>query len=153
MDYEPHEFVKIDEQLSSFRGKCLFRQSIKSKPGKNIGDQVEKSRGSELCAILPNLFLGLDNFFSSCELGEFLWNENLIALGTVGKNKPDSHPELCMKTIWNVYNSIFECLLSMQHSSSDIKPNDEMKAIMILDYNKTKGRVDNSDKIIAEYLT
>lgn len=42
-------------------------------------------------------------------------------------------------------------LLSSQHDEDKVSEEDEKKPIMILDYNQTKGGVDNSDKLVREF--
>lgn len=43
-------------------------------------------------------------------------------------------------------------VISSQHDDDQICPNIQNKPYMILDYNATKGGVDNADKVIREYL-
>ena len=42
-------------------------------------------------------------------------------------------------------------ILSSQHSAPEIPTREDQKPQMILDYNVTKGAVDNAEKLIREY--
>lgn len=44
-------------------------------------------------------------------------------------------------------------VLSSQHQDTSISDREDKKPLMILDYNATKGAVDNADKLIGEYST
>lgn len=109
-----------------------------------------------------------DNFFTSVGLANFLLEKKLTLLGTVRKNKPDTPNQL--KTLGRPeHSSLFAfCeemtmvsyipkkgkmvhLLSTQHLDKNISEENNNKPIMILDYNSTKGSVDNADKMICEF--
>lgn len=107
-------------------------------------------------------------FVTSVPLANYLLSKKLTLLGTIRKNKPDTPPQMNL-TPRPVQSSIFAFtkdltivsyvpkkgkmvhLLSSQHDDDQISKQDENKPIMILNYNKTKGGVDNSDKLIREY--
>lgn len=110
-----------------------------------------------------------DNFFTSYELAEFLLTKNMTLLGTVRKNKTDTPNELKLSKHRKENSSIF-CftknismvsyipkknrmvhLLSSQHADNSVSNEAHSKPVMIMDYNRTKGAVDNSDKLIREY--
>lgn len=197
--FEPYEHITVDEQLVSFRGKCPFRQYIKSKPcrygikiwaaadvktsylsklqvylGKLPGGTIEKNQGFRVVKDLVEPYHGswrgitTDNFFTSVPLAQYLLSKNLTLLGTVRKNKPDTPPQLSL-TKRPAESSIFAFtkelamvsyipkihrmvhLLSSQHDSDIICQDSQNKPLMILDYNNTKGGVDNADKLIREY--
>lgn len=197
--FEPYESITIDEQLVCFRGKCPFRQFIKSKParygikiwaaadvktsylcnlqvytGKGPGAKAEVNQGFRVVSDLVQPFHGTgrgittDNFFTSVPLANYLLTKNLTLLGTVRKNKTDTPPQLNIKNR-PVESSIFAFtkdismvsyipkknrmvhLLSSQHNDDQVFPEHNNKPQMIVDYNNTKGGVDNADKLIREY--
>lgn len=197
--FEPYEHITIDEQLVCFRGKCPFRQYIKSKPGrygikiwaaadvktsylcnlqvytgKLSGGIAERNQGFRVVSDLAHPYHGswrgitTDNFFTSVSLGNYLLTKQLTLLGTVRKNKPDTPPQLNISSRPEK-SSMFAFrkdlamvsyipkkkrmvhLLSSQHTDDKIAPESDNKPYMILDYNSTKGGVDNSDKLIREY--
>lgn len=197
--FQPYETVTIDEQLVCFRGKCPFRQYIKSKPGrygikiwaaadvktsylcnlqvytgKAAGSQPERNQGFRVVSDLVEPFEGswrgitTDNFFTSVPLANYLLSKGLTLLGTVRKNKLDT-PQVLKTKARPLESSIFAFtkdltmvsyipkknrmvhLLSSQHDEDKVCPEKNNKPYMILDYNETKGGVDNSDKLIREY--
>ena len=197
--FEPYENLTIDEQLVCFRGKCPFRQYIKSKPGrygikiwaaadvktsylcnfqvytgKLPGGATEKNQGFRVVSELVEPYHGswrgitTDNFFTSVPLANNLLSKKLTLLGTVRKNKLDTPMQLKI-TSRPVESSIFAFtkqlamvsyipkrnrvvhVLSSQHDDDCISADTKNKPHMILDYNNTKGGVDNADKLIREY--
>lgn len=197
--FEPYENITVDEQLVCFRGKCPFRQYIKSKPGrygikiwaaadvkttylcnlqvytgKLATGKAEKNQGYRVVSDLTEPYQGscrgitTDNFFTSVPLGNYLLTKKLTLLGTLRKNKPDTPPQLS-KTPRATESSMFAFtddltivsyvpkknkmvhLLSSQHDDEKVCPESHNKPYIILDYNKTKGAVDNADKLIREY--
>lgn len=197
--FEPFETVTVDEQLVGFRGRCPFRQFIKSKParygikiwaladvytsylynlqvytGKQPGGLPEKNQGSRVVKDLAKPLFGsgrgltTDNFFTSFHLANDLLEKNLTLLGTVRKSNRDTPNELKIRG-QSEKSSRFAFtgeismvsyvpkkgrlvhVLSTQHSDTSISQEEHKKPIMILDYNSTKGGVDNADKLIREY--
>lgn len=199
--FTPYETVTVDEQLVSFRGRCSFKQYIKSKPARyglkiwaaadvktsylyNLqvytgkkGNHPEKKQGERIVKDLIEPMYGtgrgitVDNFFTSAPLAEFLLEKKITLLGTVRKNKPDTPKELNIYKNRQEYSSLFVFtknltmvsympkknkmvhVLSSQHQDTSISDREDKKPIMILDYNATKGAVDNADKLIGEYST
>lgn len=198
--FHPNEHVTIDEQLVAFRGKCPFRQYIKSKPGRygikvwasadvdtsylhNLqvytgkleGNKPEREQGYRVVMDMSEPLFGsgrgitTDNFFTSMKLAQDLLTKNLTLLGTVRKNKTDTPLELSTKVNRSVTSSKFAFsgditmvsyipkknrmvhLLSTQHDDDAVSDQEHKKPIIIMDYNRTKGAVDNSDKLIREY--
>lgn len=199
--FSPYENITIDEQLVAFRGKCPFRQYIKSKPakygikvwicadvktsyvhnlqvytGKLEGNKPEKNQGMRVvCDLLKPMYnsgrsVTTDNFFTSVELAEYLLTKKITLLGTIRKNKPDTPSELCSTTGREAFSSRFAFydkriamvsympkknkmvhVLSTQHLDDEVSNEEQKKPIMILDYNSTKGAVDNADKLTREY--
>lgn len=197
--FEPYEQITIDEQLVCFRGKCPFRQYIKSKPGrygikiwaaadvrtsylcnlqvytgKPRGGVPEKNQGFRVVSDLVQPYheswrgITTDNFFTSVPLANYLLTKKLTLLGTVRKNKPDTPPQLKL-TSRPIESSVFAFtknltmvsyipkknrmvhLLSSQHDDDRVCPDNKNKPYIILDYNASKGGVDNVDKLIREY--
>jgi len=115
--YLPGECVTVDEQLVTFRGRCVFRQYMPSKPGRygikvwaccdsknsycynaapylgKEGNQVTTNLGSKVVKemIQPLLNTGrnvtMDRFFTDVELCENLLTENLTVVGTIKANR------------------------------------------------------------------
>ncbi|XP_025991729.2 piggyBac transposable element-derived protein 4-like [Solenopsis invicta] len=125
----------------------------------------------ELTDGLQGRMVVADNFFTSHDLAVELLKRGLTFLGTVRKNKPFVPPKLLdMKKKPSTYpeflfdnkNKIsivsyvpkknrFVLLMSSAHMSRNVSANAERKPIMILDYNKYKGGVDQADQMIATY--
>ncbi|KAK9737008.1 Transposase IS4 [Popillia japonica] len=102
------------------------------------------------------------------ELAKFLLSKNQTLLGTVRKSKPNTPNELKVPGISEKFSKFaftgevtmvayvpkkerIVHVLSTQHSDNSISQNEYKKPIMIEDYNKSKGGVDNADKLIREY--
>nr|XP_012148640.1 PREDICTED: piggyBac transposable element-derived protein 4-like [Megachile rotundata] len=198
-NFVPYEHLTVDEQLVAFRGKCPFRQYMKSKParygikiwaaadvktsyicnlqvytGKGLDNVREKDQGLRVVKDLTQPYKGswrgitTDNFFTSVGLAKYLLESKLTLLGTVRKNKPDTPAEISVKSRPEK-SSMFAFtkditmvsyipkkgkmvhLLSTQHDDDIVSEADDNKPIMILDYNKTMGAVDNADKLVREY--
>ncbi|KRZ12308.1 PiggyBac transposable element-derived protein 4 [Trichinella zimbabwensis] len=110
-----------------------------------------------------------DNFFTSHELAVQLLKKKLTILGTIKKNKPVLPQELLEVGGRAVHSSKFvfteQCtavsyipkkhrmvlVLSTMHKDASLSTGDGCKPEMILDYNATKGGVDNMDKMLASY--
>ncbi|XP_055362249.1 uncharacterized protein LOC129603679 isoform X1 [Betta splendens] len=118
-----------------------------------------------------------DNFFTSYELGQRLLRRELTMLGTVRKNKPELPPALLSVKGRSAFSSVFAftpstvlvsyvpkknknvILMSTLHSAAtaanDVLLVDagrrDKKPFAVLDYNATKGGVDNLDKVIGTY--
>ncbi|XP_047219543.1 piggyBac transposable element-derived protein 1-like [Girardinichthys multiradiatus] len=110
-----------------------------------------------------------DNFFTSYEFGQQLLKRKITMVGTVRKNKPELPPALLVSKEREVFSSKFAItpnttlvsylpkknknviLLSTLHTDGDISDHEDRKPIIILDYNRNKGGVDNLDKVIGTY--
>ena len=120
--YSPSQYVTVDEQLLSFRGRCPFKMYIPSKPDKYgikiimmcdaktyymcvatpyVGKENRDTTHSIPTYYILNLTnniqgsnrnVTLDNWFSSCELCDKLSSRGLTMVGTMRKNKPDIPP-------------------------------------------------------------
>jgi hypothetical protein len=105
----PTEHITIDEEFAVFRGKCPFRVFIKSKPGKYgiklwvaadakkfYACNMQKKQGLLVVKDMVCHTYGagrgvtIDNFFTSCELANFLLSKNMTAVGTLRKNRPET---------------------------------------------------------------
>ncbi|TWW71426.1 hypothetical protein D4764_17G0009090 [Takifugu flavidus] len=160
--FNPGPDVTVDEQLVPFRGRCPFRQYMPSKPakygikswvacdakssyawnmqiytGKPTSGCPEKNQGMGVVLDVTEGLRGhnvtCDNFFTSYELGQQLLKRKITMVVSYlpKKNK-------------NV-------VLSTLHRDSDISDRGDRKPVIILDYNRNKGGVDNLDKVIGTY--
>ncbi|XP_038141219.1 uncharacterized protein LOC119783663 [Cyprinodon tularosa] len=110
-----------------------------------------------------------DNFFNSYELGQQLLKWKITMVGTVRKNKPELPPALLGSKEREVFSSKFAftptttlvsylpkknknvVLLSTLHKDGDTSDREDRKPIIILEFNRNKGGVDNLDKVIGAY--
>ncbi|XP_049456868.1 piggyBac transposable element-derived protein 4-like [Epinephelus fuscoguttatus] len=111
----------------------------------------------------------IDNFFTSYELGTELLKRKMAMVGTVRKGKPELPPQLVNVLGREVLSSIFAhtathtvvsyvpkkgknvVLMSTKHREASISEEVHKKPMIILDYNKSKGGVDNLDKCVGTY--
>ena len=112
-----------------------------------------------------------DNFFTSCELANFLLTKNMIVVGTLRKNKPeiptlfpsgkqrDVHSSTFGSTneltLVHMYQQETRLSLSFHHSHHDDTCKGEKKdntPEIIMQYNATKSGVDVLDKLVKEYV-
>ncbi|KAK7130495.1 hypothetical protein R3I93_019983 [Phoxinus phoxinus] len=110
-----------------------------------------------------------DNFFSSYALGTELLKMKTRMIGTIRKNKTELPSALVNTRGRATHSSLFAftethaivsylpkknknvLLMSTVHSDPALSERDDQKPQMILYYNRTKGGVDNLDKIVATY--
>ncbi|CAL9706202.1 unnamed protein product [Knipowitschia caucasica] len=110
-----------------------------------------------------------DNFFTSYRLGDELQKRKLTMLGTVRRNKPELPTEILKMQGRPLHSPIFAftekatvvsycpkrnknvLVMSTMHTDASLSTREDMKPQMILDYNSTKGGVDNLDKVTATY--
>jgi hypothetical protein len=115
----PTQYVTVDEQLVSFRGRWPFNQYIKSRPGKYCikiwasadantnyihnmqvytgrkqGEPREQSESMRVVQdLVPPLFgigrVVRTDFFTSFHLAQYLLAQNITLTGSLRKNKPD----------------------------------------------------------------
>ena len=147
--------LTIDEQLVTFRGRCLFRQYMPSKPGKysikiwaicdstahyvlkmdvykgiEIGEPRETNLGLKVVLKLSEPFqksgnITSDNFFTNLELGRKLLMQNLTIMRTIRKNRK----ELPTEFVSTKDRKEFTTLYGFQ------------KKVMIASYCPKKGKV------------
>ncbi|XP_062864594.1 piggyBac transposable element-derived protein 4-like [Trichomycterus rosablanca] len=161
--YNPGPHVTVDERLVPFRGRCPFRQYMPNKPakygikiwaacdakssyawnlqvytGKSPGGAPEKNQG--MCVVLE-MTEGLQELASEIlkmqgrplHSSKFVFTEKTTLVS------------YCPKRNKNVL------VMSTMHKDASLSTREDMKPQMILDYNSTKGGVDNLDKVIATY--
>ncbi|XP_005997448.1 piggyBac transposable element-derived protein 4-like [Latimeria chalumnae] len=110
-----------------------------------------------------------DNFFTSYTLGAELLKRKLTMLGTVRKSKPELPNEIVKIQHRSVHSSKFAftestavvsycskknknvIVMSTMHKDTRVCTGNDKKPEMILDYNSSKGGVENLDKLIATY--
>ena len=137
MAYTPNEHIITDKQLVVFRGKCLFCMFIKSKPGKygiipwaatdannfyacnmqactgNNGGVRAKKQGSQVVKDMVCHMYGsgrgitTDNFFTSCEIANFLLTKDRKVVGTLRKDKTEIPALFLVGKQRAVHSSIF----------------------------------------------
>ncbi|XP_067288817.1 piggyBac transposable element-derived protein 4-like [Pseudorasbora parva] len=131
-----------------------------SKPEKNQGMRVVL----DMTSGLQGHNITCDNFFTSYALGEELLQRKMTMIGTVRSNKPELPPALLslknrarfssMFAFTDTHTLVSYCprkkknvlLMSTFHRDAAISSKDHKKPEIILDYNQTKGGVDNLDK-------
>ncbi|XP_028672760.1 piggyBac transposable element-derived protein 4-like [Erpetoichthys calabaricus] len=110
-----------------------------------------------------------DNVFVSCELGQELLKKQITLVGTMQRNKQELPAALTLTRHRKVFSSVFAftptttlvsyipkkktnvVLLSTFHKDAQVSDRVDKKPVMILDYNRNKGGVDNLDKVTAMY--
>ena len=112
-----------------------------------------------------------DNFFTSCELANFLLTKNMIAVGTLRKNKPEiptlfpsgkqrdvrssifgSTNELTLVSYLPARNKTVTLLSSQHHDDRCKGEKKDNTSEIIMHYNATKSGVDVLDKLVKEYV-
>ncbi|CAJ1064646.1 uncharacterized protein LOC121561831 [Xyrichtys novacula] len=129
-------------------------------PEKNLGMRVVL----DVTEGLRDRNVTCDNFFTSYELGQQLLKRNMTMVGTVRKNKPELPPALLSPKGRAVFSSKFAftsttaavsyvpkknknvLLVSTKHTEAEVSDRRDRKPVIILDYNRCKGGVDNLDK-------
>ncbi|XP_038130918.1 piggyBac transposable element-derived protein 3-like isoform X1 [Cyprinodon tularosa] len=141
--------------------------------GKSTSGCPEKNQGLRVVLDVTEGLRGhnvtCDNFFNSYELGQQLLKRKITMVGTVRKNKPELPPALLGSKEREVFSSKFAftptttlvsylpkknknvVLLSTLHKDGDTSDREDRKPIIILEFNRNKGGVDNLDKVIGAY--
>ncbi|XP_061878322.1 piggyBac transposable element-derived protein 4-like [Entelurus aequoreus] len=141
--------------------------------GKAPGEAPEKNQGMRVVLDMAEGLEGhnitCDNFFTSYALGEELAKRKVTMLGTVRKNKPELPSELVAIKNRQATSSVFAftenatavsycpkkgknvVLMSTMHKDAQLSTREDKKPQMVLDYNATKGGVDNLDKVTGTY--
>ncbi|XP_042610306.1 uncharacterized protein LOC122143756 [Cyprinus carpio] len=108
-------------------------------------------------------------FFTSYALGIELLNKKMRMIGTIRRNKPELKSALTIPRGRANFSSLFAftethtivsycprknknvLLMSTVHEDAAVSEREDRKPEIILSYNRTKGGVDNLDKIVATY--
>ncbi|XP_055352694.1 piggyBac transposable element-derived protein 4-like [Paramacrobiotus metropolitanus] len=164
--------------VCDINGYCLNFQiyvgrTTDGPPEKNQGQRVVMDMVEPFgCNSGRNVYM--DNFFTSLQLAEKLWERNMTLIGTIRKNKAEVPLQFLPHKDRAVYSSLFGyheqytivsyvprarravILLSTLHHDSEIDEtlvNNDGKQLnkpeIILDYNKGKAGVDLLDQIIS----
>lgn len=153
--------------------KSSYAWNMQVYTGKLPGGASEKNQGMrvvlEMSEGLQGHNITCDNFFTSYRLGDELQKRKLTMLGTVRRNKPELPSEILKMQGRPLHSSIFVftekaavvsycpkrnknvLVMSTMHTDASLSTREDMKPQMILDYNSTKGGVDNLDKVTATY--
>lgn len=153
--------------------KSSYAWNLQVYTGKPPGGAPEKNQGMrvvlEMTEGLQGHNITCDNFFTSYRLGDALQERKLTMLGTVRKNKPELPSEILKMQGRPLHSSKFAftekttlvsycpkrnknvLVMSTMHKDASLSTREDMKPQMILDYNATKGGVDNLDKVTATY--
>ncbi|TWW61348.1 hypothetical protein D4764_05G0014380 [Takifugu flavidus] len=168
--YNPGPDVTVDEQLVPFRGRCPFRQYMPSKPakygikswvacdakssyawkmqvytGKPTSGCPEKNQGMR---VVLDVTEGLRvHNFERTSLSSHL--HCLHQKRAVLSSKFAFTPTTTLVSYLPKKNK--NVVLSTLHRDSDISDRGDRKPVIILDYNRNKGGVDNLDKVIGTY--
>jgi len=198
-NYSCSEHITIDEMLCPFRGRCLFRVYMKSKPAKygikilclcdakthylynafiytgkqdRIKGQPSVPTQSVLQLATPvfgsNRNITADNWFSSVELVDALFEKKLTYVGTLRKNKREIPNEFLPHKYRQIGTSLFGftanktivsfvpkrsqsviMISSMHHDQNTNERSGKPEVIEF--YNSTKGGVDSLDQKCANY--
>ena len=137
-------------------------------PEKNQGARVIRNMVENLQGGGYGIYA--DNFFTNLSVAEELLQRNITYVGTIRQNKPDvptmmkpspTRKELSSEFLFDQNSTLVSyvpkkrrsvVLLSTQHRDVATAGEDvAYKPLIILDYNKYKGGVDNMDKKVKEY--
>ncbi|TWW54655.1 hypothetical protein D4764_0263720, partial [Takifugu flavidus] len=153
--------------------KSSYAWKMQVYTGKPTSGSPEKNQGMGVVLDVTEGLRGhnvtCDNFFTSYELGQQLLKRKITMVGIVRKNKPELPPALLASKEREVLSSKFAftptttlvsylpkknknvVLLSTLHTGGDISDRKDRKPVIILDYSRNKGGVDNLDKVIGAY--
>ncbi|XDV25949.1 hypothetical protein PO909_029773 [Leuciscus waleckii] len=153
--------------------KSSYSHNMQVYTGKPAGGQREQHLGKrvvlDMVKDLKGHIVTCDNFFTSYALGSELLQRKIRMLGTVRKNRAELPSALLTVQNRSVHSSLFGftethtivsyspqkkknvILMSTVHNNAAVSDREDRKPMMILDYNATKGGVDNLDKIVATY--
>ncbi|KAL3999245.1 serine carboxypeptidase 1 [Sarotherodon galilaeus] len=147
------------QQLVPFKGRCGFRQYMPKKTAK-YGIKIWAA-----CDAKTSYAWRLQVYTGKAEL----LKRKLALVGTIRQNKPEIPPALRQARGREIYSSTFAftkkhtlvsyiprrgknvLLLSTKHRSPDVTDEDKRKPMIIEEYNRCKGGVDNLDKVVGTY--
>nr|XP_054602931.1 piggyBac transposable element-derived protein 4-like [Nothobranchius furzeri] len=171
MPNKPAEYgIKI---WAACDAKSSYAWNMQVYTGKLPGEASEKNQGMRVVLQMSEGLQGhnitCDNFFTSYWLGDELQKRKLTMLGTIRKNKPELPSEILKMQGRPPHSSKFVftekatvvsycpkknknvLVMSTIHTDASLSTREDKKPQMILDYNSTKGGVDNLDKVTATY--
>ncbi|XP_031594040.1 piggyBac transposable element-derived protein 4-like [Oreochromis aureus] len=153
--------------------KTSYAWRLQVYTGKAAGAPPEVNQGMRVVLQMTEGLQGhvitCDNFFTSYALAEELLKRKLALVGTIRQYKPEIPPALRQARGREIYSSIFAftkkhtlvsyiprrgknvLLLSTKHRSPDVTDGDKRKPVIIEEYNRCKGGVDNLDKVVGTY--
>ena len=172
--YMPNKPAKYGIKIwAACDAKSSYAWNMQVYTGKLPGGTSEKNQGMrvvlEMSEGLQGHNITCDNFCTSYRLGDELQKRKLTMLGTVRRNKPELPSEILKTKGRLLHSSIFAftekatvvsycpkrnknvLVMSTMHRDASLSTREDMKPQMILDYNSTKGGVDNLDKVTATY--
>uniref|UniRef100_A0A8C1PJ70 PiggyBac transposable element-derived protein domain-containing protein n=1 Tax=Cyprinus carpio TaxID=7962 RepID=A0A8C1PJ70_CYPCA len=142
--------------------------------GKSPGSPAEVNQGKrvilEMTEGLQGNTVTCDNFFTSYRLAEELLKRKMALVGTIRRNKPELPPQLLQIKHRALLSSLFAftkthtavsyvpkrgknvLLLSTKHREPAVSDTEKKKPVIITDYNRCKGGVDNLDKVCVIML-
>lgn len=142
--------------------------------GKSPGSPAEVNQGKrvilEMTEGLQGNTVTCDNFFTSYGLAEELLKRKMALVGTIRRNKPELPPQLLQIKHRALLSSLFAftkthtavsyvpkrgknvLLLSTKHREPAVSDTEKKKPVIITDYNRCKGGVDNLDKVCVIML-
>ncbi|XP_058645114.1 piggyBac transposable element-derived protein 4-like isoform X1 [Onychostoma macrolepis] len=146
--------------LQIYTGKAAHGKSEENQGMRVVLDMTDGLEGHTITC---------DNFFTSYALGQELLRRKMSMIGTVISNNPELPPALLsmknrarlssMFAFTDTHTLVSYCprknknvlLMSTFHRDDKVSDKDQKKPEIILDYNHTKGGVDNLDKLVATY--
>lgn len=153
--------------------KTSYAWRLQVYTGKAAPDRVEVNQGMRVVLDMTEGLQGhvvtCDNFFTSCALADELLKRKMALVGTIRQNKPELPPHLLQAKKREIFSSIFAftnthtlvsyiprrgknvLLLSTKHRCPDVSKEGKRKPVIIEDYNKCKGGVDNLDMVVGTY--
>ncbi|XP_021162792.2 piggyBac transposable element-derived protein 3 isoform X1 [Fundulus heteroclitus] len=153
--------------------RSSYAWNMRVNTGKLAGGKAEKNQGMravlEMSEGLQGHNITCDNLFTSYRLGEELQKRKLTMLGAVRRNKPELPSEILRMRGRPQHSSVFAftekatvvsycpkknknvLVMSTMHADVSLSTREDLMPQMILDYNSTKGGVDNLDKVTATY--
>ncbi|CAM4725044.1 unnamed protein product [Leuciscus chuanchicus] len=147
-------------QMQVYTGKSVSGNQKKDPGTRVVLDVTEGLRGHTIFC---------DHSFTSHALSQELLKRRLTMVGITGKNKPELPPALLVTKGRACFSSMFAftetqslvsycpkkgetvLLLSTLHRDASVSSRDDKKPTIILDYNKSKGGVDNLYKMVATH--
>ncbi|XP_048874855.1 piggyBac transposable element-derived protein 4-like [Brienomyrus brachyistius] len=152
--------------------KTSFAWNLQIYTGKPAGG-IPKNQGKrvvlDMTAGLQGHNITCASFFTSYDLGQELLKRKLTMVGAIRKHKPELPTEILQVKDRAPLSSKFAftdtttivsycpnksqnvILMSTFHKDAAVSPGSDKKPMIILDYNKNKGGVDNLDKLTATY--